>query len=253
MSAPRTTDIHALAGAYALDAVTDIERAAFARHVRECESCAVEVAELRETASRLAAVAWQAPPAHMRAEVLAEVANTRQLGAGRPAEVGGSAGAVRVWRRRAALALVAGVIAVAGVATTVVVEENRLGDERRVAQQAAAEQARVNAVLTATDVAVHSAEVPGGGRMTVVASPSQNAGVVVMADLPAPPTGRVYQLWLLREGTAPAPAPAMAPGQRAGMAMVSALGAAQQIGVTLEPVGGSLTPSMAPIATVPIV
>jgi len=49
------SDVHALAGAYALDALTELERAAFGRHVADCESCTVEVAELSETATRLAA------------------------------------------------------------------------------------------------------------------------------------------------------------------------------------------------------
>ena len=44
-----TVDIHTLAGAYALDALNDLERAAFARHMTECEACAQEVAEYLET------------------------------------------------------------------------------------------------------------------------------------------------------------------------------------------------------------
>ena len=40
-------EIHTLAGAYALDALTEIERAGFARHLAECSVCATEVAELR--------------------------------------------------------------------------------------------------------------------------------------------------------------------------------------------------------------
>ena len=70
------TEIHTLAGAYALDALTEIERAAFARHVAECETCAVEVAELSETASRLSVAAWAAPPPGLRESVLREVAQT---------------------------------------------------------------------------------------------------------------------------------------------------------------------------------
>ena len=37
-------DIHALCGAYAVDAVDDLERAAFDRHLADCEACAAEVA-----------------------------------------------------------------------------------------------------------------------------------------------------------------------------------------------------------------
>src|SRR5918999_1118607 len=56
------SDIHALSGAYAVDAVDDIERASFERHLAECPSCRAEVASLRETSAALAGVGaavWQ--------------------------------------------------------------------------------------------------------------------------------------------------------------------------------------------------
>ncbi|MFC6343639.1 zf-HC2 domain-containing protein, partial [Nocardioides hankookensis] len=46
-------DIHALVGAYAVDAVDDLERAAFERHLAECADCRDEVASLREAAGLL--------------------------------------------------------------------------------------------------------------------------------------------------------------------------------------------------------
>jgi anti-sigma factor RsiW len=73
-----TADIHALAGAYALDAVDDLERAAFDRHLRSCESCALEVAELTETVAWLTHSVAEPAPAGLRAAVLAEVARTPQ-------------------------------------------------------------------------------------------------------------------------------------------------------------------------------
>ena len=68
------SDIHSLSGAYALDAVDDIERAAFERHLRECQSCSLEVLELRETVGRLADTVAVEPPASLRASVLSTVA-----------------------------------------------------------------------------------------------------------------------------------------------------------------------------------
>ena len=44
------SDIHALSGAYAVDALDDIERARFERHLAECADCRAEVASLREAA-----------------------------------------------------------------------------------------------------------------------------------------------------------------------------------------------------------
>ena len=46
MNTPESADIHALSGAYAVDAVDDIERAEFERHLATCADCREEVAEL---------------------------------------------------------------------------------------------------------------------------------------------------------------------------------------------------------------
>ena len=48
------TEIHALSGAYAVDALDDLERAAFERHLAECAECQAEVASLREAAAMIA-------------------------------------------------------------------------------------------------------------------------------------------------------------------------------------------------------
>src|SRR2546429_964602 len=110
-----SADIHTLVGAYALDAVDDLERARFDRHLAECESCALEVAELRATAGRLAEITELAPPARLKDAVLAQVARTRQAGACRPA---GGRGPQVPWRRWTPAAGAAGGIAGgAGAAT----------------------------------------------------------------------------------------------------------------------------------------
>ncbi len=45
------SDLHGLSGAYAVDALDDLERARFERHLAECEDCRAEVASLVEAAS----------------------------------------------------------------------------------------------------------------------------------------------------------------------------------------------------------
>src|SRR3989442_2763116 len=101
-------DIHTLVGPYALDAVDDLERARFDRHLAECESCVQEVAELRATAGRLADITELTPPARLKDAVLTQVARTRQVGAGRPAARRGPQ--VR-WRRWTAASVAAAGIA----------------------------------------------------------------------------------------------------------------------------------------------
>jgi anti-sigma-K factor RskA len=252
MTGPKTNgDIHTLAGAYALDALTEIERAAFARHVAGCEACALEVAELQETSSRLGGALAEPPPASLRSAVMAEVARTRQVPARSVVRTPERA-AVQRWRRWTAGAVAAGVIAIGAAATTWVVLDQRLGDARQQTEQLAQQQATINAVLSAPDVALRSVPVPGGGKLTVAASASQNAGVVLMSELAAPPADKVYQLWLLSDAAKPADAGVLQAGQRSATRLVGPISGVGSIGVTLEPDGGSKQPSMNPIATVPI-
>ena len=74
----RRSDPHTLAGAYALDALGEADRAAFVRHLDGCESCRQETGSLREAAGRLAETTAVAPPPRLREQVLAEAARMRQ-------------------------------------------------------------------------------------------------------------------------------------------------------------------------------
>ena len=66
-------DIHALVGAYAVDALDDLERVAFERHLAGCDECQDEVTSLREAAGLLAETTTAQPPAALRDRVLADI------------------------------------------------------------------------------------------------------------------------------------------------------------------------------------
>ena len=72
-------DIHALSGAYAVDALDDVERARFERHLAGCSACQAEVDSLVAAAHQLSALTEVAPPPSLRAKVLAEIATVRPL------------------------------------------------------------------------------------------------------------------------------------------------------------------------------
>ena len=86
-------EIHALSGAYAVDALDDLERARFEQHLAQCADCRAEVASLRETASLLGETTASEPSAATRAAVLSRIGQVRPL----PPEV--SRGSVRRVRR----------------------------------------------------------------------------------------------------------------------------------------------------------
>jgi anti-sigma-K factor RskA len=247
-----TTDIHSLVGAYALDAVDDIERAAFDRHLRECDTCRTEVDELRETTARLADTTWSVPPPRLRENVLAEVARTRQLPPAAQVTPDAPLRTQQPRRRLLAVAAAAVFVAAAGAGTAVyAVQDHRVRDSRAVAEAARRNEARVRDVLAASDLVIREDELSGGaGRVTVAQSLSQNAGVIVLAADASPADGRVYQLWTIRPGGGPVSAGWLQPGQTAALRIVDGLPGASDVGVTIEPPGGSATPSLPMIADV---
>ncbi len=187
-STPTREEVHTFAGPYALDAIDDIERAEFARHLAQCPACAQEIAELRATASRLADVVAAPPPPALRAAVLAEIGRTRQLGPRSSPEP--RAGQPR-WRRLAVAAAAVAVVAAGAGVTTYTVEEQRVREARAVA-----------AVLDAKDLQVRTVDAAGGGQVKILYSRAMNEGLASLSGLPAPAAGHTYQLWFLRGNAA---------------------------------------------------
>lgn len=240
-------DIHALVGAYVLDAVDDIERAAFDRHLDTCKACSAEVEELRETTARLADASWSVPPPSLRRDVLARIAVTRQV---TPRRVTVERRRP-VWGRRLA-AVAAAVALAAGTGTAVYAyQDQRLREQRIMAAEARIEAERIQAVLIAPDATVKTADVTGGGRVTVVVSRSQDAGVVLLAGGPEPGDGKAYQLWQIT-GEHAAPDKVMPPGAGAGARLITSVRNTDVVALTIEQADGSPVPTSDVKAKVPL-
>lgn len=224
------TDVHTLAGAYALDAVTDIERAQFRRHLEQCDTCALEVAELTETAARLTDATWTEPPRAMRDAVLGQISRTPQV---RPSRPGRSRAAGAGWRRWTATAVAASVLAAAVGGAVYAVQERRVQAEQdRLAQ--------LEAIVTAPDASVHSERVGESGTVTVIGSRQRDEAVVMLGRLPAPSDDEAYQLWLGVGGELTS-AGVLAAGAGDATALIAGYRDADAIGVSLELAGGSPT------------
>lgn len=183
------SDVHGLVGAYAVDAVDDVERAAFERHLLDCQTCRLELASLSEAAALLATVEQVEPPAHLREQVLAGIGSIRPLPPRMvPEEDSEAAPARRRFRPVALVAAAAAVIAL-GVGTPVVWE--RLADDTSQAPTVSA----ADQVLAAQDAEEYTQSV-NGTKVTIVRSRSLNKAVLLAPDMPAPPAGKVYELWL---------------------------------------------------------
>jgi anti-sigma-K factor RskA len=230
-------DIHALTGAYALDAVAGVERADFERHLAECESCAQEVQELQETAARLALAAAEVPPPDLKDRVLAQIREVRQL----------SPDTTVVPLRRRSLAqrlttVAAAVffVATAGLGIVVVRQDNQLDAAR-------AQAAQLEQILKAPDGELLTLDGSGGatGSMKVAVSRQQDKMLLLSGDLATAPDGRDYQLWTLADGR-PSSRGLLEPSDGNLTYEVGDLGDADVVAITVEPDGGSRQPTEQP-------
>jgi anti-sigma-K factor RskA len=221
-------NIHLLAGAYALDALTIDERAFYERHLSVCEACRFEVAEYAEVAAELGIAAAATPPAGLRARVLTEVEQTRQVSAtpGGPASL--SRRVQRVLTPVAAV-LVALVIGLSGAVAVLWQDNQQL--ESAVAGE------RVLAELVATGRSVPMTG-PSGVPATFVFDLDRDEGVLVATGLSAPAQGMTYQLWVFRDGQPVDAGVFGSDGHFATATASESLHDAEQVAVTMEPAGG---------------
>jgi len=236
-----TAELHTLTGAYALDAVSDVERAEFERHLGECPACRQEVGELRTTGARLAVAEAVEPPADLRSRVLAEVTRTRQL----PPRVRavGVPSRARTWQVRVAL------FGAAAAAVTAVVFGVHTASGDRQLDAAQQEQASLNSVLTAPDAST----VKGSGLAgaTLVVSREQGKAVLLASGFPALDVAHAYQVWFTgADGTRSAGLMRPESPDRMRPMLAAIPPGTDHIGITVEPAGGSAAPSTAPVSTI---
>lgn len=236
------SDLHGLTGAYAMDALDELERARFEQHLSGCEDCRAEVAELRETAALLAETVATPPPASLRDSVLAGISQVRPL----PPEVpvstplaaprtGTPAGGGRRWMP---LLVAAALAVLVGVGAMVVAPWS--DDEPRLT---AAEQ-----VLRAADAEHVFLDLGEAGRATVTRSKSQDRAVITTEDMVPAPEGKAYELWFQTPEDDMVPAGMMPDSADQTVVLDGPAAEAVAVGITIEPEGGSPEPTTAPIA-----
>jgi anti-sigma-K factor RskA len=107
----------------------------------------------------------------------------------------------------------------------------------------------LNQVVRAGDLREASVEVSAGGTATLLISSSEDAAVVKMNGVPAPPEGKVYQMWLIpKDGSAPVSQGLMDEKALSKPAVVQGISSAAALGITVEPVGGSQSPTLPTVA-----
>ncbi len=261
MSTYDSADIHALSGAYAVDAVDDIERAEFERHLATCADCREEVAGFRATTVQLSTLMNATPPERLREQVLRDIAKVRPLPPAVSQEAGErieatsrehSAGQTpelpsRVsrladarHRRNRWLVAAAAVVALGGGGALAVTQP--WNSSSQVQTNIAAQ------VQQAPDAQRYQQALADGSTVTVVRSKSVGRAVLVTDNLAAPPSGKTYQMWLQAPSGGFVSAGLVPPGSNETVVLQGDAATAQGAGVSVEPSGGSQQPTTKPIA-----
>jgi anti-sigma-K factor RskA len=236
------SDIHALSGAYALDALDDVERAQFARHLASCSECQAEVRSFSETASHLAEIETEEPPAGLRAKVLADIATVRPFPPETATPGAAAAGtSVVTLRRRSLPTLLAAAAAVILIAAGGLAWHPWTNDRTSLADQ----------IVHAPDAVRIVEPVPGGGELTIVRSASLKRAVMIGDGVPEPPDGKTYQLWLQQPGQGMVSAGLM-PDSTEPTVLTGDAATAKAAAITLEPDTGSAHPTSDPIVLFPL-
>ncbi len=234
------TEIHALSGAYAIDALDDVERARFERHLADCADCRAEVASLREAAALLPETALAAPPSALRNRVLEDIDAVRPLP---PVAATTPISAARRPRRRVAalVAAAAALVAIGGVGTTV---WHPWSDDSSQSDLSAAEKIRA-----ADDAESWTERLDDGSSVTITRSAELNGAVVETHDMAPAGADKVYQLWLQHDDQMIS-AGLMPAGADNSVVLEGDPATANGFGITREPAGGSDEPTRPPVALI---
>ena len=270
MTMDRHDTIGAMIDAYALGHLSPDERRAVESHARECEVCAAELRELALVMEGLAHVPEPATPsAALRQRVLSTLASLpqeapRPLAESNVLTLPGKRTAARRgvhpgWLAAAALV----VLAFGALLYSVNSTRRLLVDDLQEAQAETADlRRRLDQFTTQADLAVSiltagdMLPVAMAGRENATASTaraywSPTRGLLIVADnLPVPPPGRIYQVWVIG-GEKPVSAGLLGEqGSARGMLIAPPPGGIPAgtvtVAVTEEPAGGRPAPSGTP-------
>ncbi len=127
-------------------------------------------------------------------------------------------------------------------------DQNRLANNTTVAEKKLGDMRQQNAVLRDAEfrfVALAGTPAAPAAHARVLFNAVSRRVYVDVQRLPAPPTGRQYQLWALNHGK-PIDAGVLTVAAAAGerLERMKDIASAQAFAVTLEPAGGSATPTM---------
>lgn len=265
MTTPSSTqhdELREQAALFALDALTPPERSAFQAHLATCAECRAEVSSLSAVAGALAQTVPQSDPSpSLRARVLASLGSAHGVVRERASRQVAFRSTFVPWMAAAACLVLA--VVLGGYAMTLRSRIDRLearltetlrradASERAVAdaRRAVSDAQSQVAVLASPDLRrIDLAGQPVAPAASARAFWSRSRGLVFTAsNLPTPPSGKTYQLWVLTAQPAPISAGLFKPDPNGRVNAVLEtpvdLPAPVAMAVTIEPEGGVPAPT----------
>ncbi|WP_433193102.1 anti-sigma factor [Nocardia sp. CA-107356] len=228
-------DLLDLAYPYALDSLDEIECLRIERQLEDedqpiAAEFAATVYDLREVLASLTVVDAMAPPPELENALLRAL--DESLGTERnPVR--------RRWSGRLSW-LTAAVAVVIAIGAGIAIITLRSGP-------AAPRGMSAESVLAQPDLRTRLVPVSSGGSLTVRTSAGIATAMVSFDDIPAPPDGRTYQLWLVSADGVPRSIAVVV--SAATPSVVIRFDTVDTLAVTVEPAGGSTNPTSTPIAS----
>ena len=224
------------AAAYVLRALPEQELESYREHLAGCAECKAEIAALQPIADSLAlGVTRVDAPAELRVRLMEVVSGEAELLHAAGYEADRPIRARTGWRGWLRPALAATAALAAGLAIGALAINSETSTVTRTQT--------IEAVVLAPGYHATAALHKSGSRV-----------VLVVAGMPAPPPGHIYEVWLEHGAQAPQPTNVLFSVTRAGGGLVgvpSDLRGVSKVLVTAEPLGGSLKPTREPIIVAP--
>jgi len=235
---------------YALGALEPAERSVLEKHLNECSDCLRELEQLRGDSALLAmSLAAETPPARTRGHLMAAIAaesRTRRA----PQATGWA-----VWiPSLAAVALLLIAIVLWRSDTSLRLQIARLQENYSQQQE---ELRRANAVLatlsdpSATRFTLSADHAPPRPQGKAIYVRNRRTLIFLASNMPALPSRKTYELWLIPTSGAPIPAGVFKPDVNGSATLINpplpGNAEAKAFAVTVEPEGGSSAPSTQPI------
>jgi hypothetical protein len=143
-----------------------------------------------------------------------------------------------------------GAVAAACVAAAVGLGITQVATQHQL-DSAHATSAAIAKVLDAPDARIEATPATVGGAVTVVVSALQREAVVTTSGMPSLSSSHVYQVWVMNSSGARSVG-LLSSTDHIGQLLASGVQSGDQIGITVEPSGGTSRPTTTPVATVPL-